>query len=404
MRRERGRVVLMAAALVGLVASGAGAEVTTEKSASILVFPKVIADGTRDTIIQITNTSNSMAHAHCFYVNGALTFPELPAGPLNPPLCTEIDFDIWLTTQQPTYWVVSKGRLENPLDPPCYNPTPQDPDGFYACNEAGIDPGRVPPVVEDFTGELKCIEVDASGAPLPGNHFKGEATIITLDVCNPDTSRCEVTGEACDPTSTADQCDSDDSDAAKYNGIGVLGNENNDADGVLCLGGEPTEECPQGAEYNACPQYWILNHFAEGAPDPVAGDGSSVRTEVTIVPCTENFETQEPETVTIFIERWNEFEQPISASLRMACWESVFLGDINPVAFDFATMGTAFGQTRMRPTSQTRSGFMVVGQEYHTAAPGPRITYTQSGAVNYHIEDERPGPDLITIPAEQLLN
>jgi hypothetical protein len=70
----------MAAALVGLAVGGAQAQVTTEKSASILVFPKVIANGTRDTVIQITNTSNSMVHAHCFYVNGALTFPEFPPG------------------------------------------------------------------------------------------------------------------------------------------------------------------------------------------------------------------------------------------------------------------------------------------------------------------------------------
>ena len=109
MRRQRGLVELMGlAALVGLgLARPVAAAVTTEQSASILVFPKVISDGTRDTIIQITNTSNNMRHAHCFYVNGALTNPSLPVGPLNPPLWTEIDFDIWLTKQQPTHWVVS---------------------------------------------------------------------------------------------------------------------------------------------------------------------------------------------------------------------------------------------------------------------------------------------------------
>ena len=121
MRRQRGLVGLTGlAALVGLglIAKPAVAQrktvVTTEQSASILVFPKVIADGTRDTIIQITNTSNNMRHAHCFYVNGAPTIPGLPPGSLNPPLCTETDFDIWLTRQQPTHWVVSTGRLEQP--------------------------------------------------------------------------------------------------------------------------------------------------------------------------------------------------------------------------------------------------------------------------------------------------
>ncbi|MFN8640742.1 MAG: hypothetical protein U0802_03445 [Candidatus Binatia bacterium] len=86
----------MAAALVVLVVGGAQAQVTTEKSSSILVFPKVISDGTRDTVIQITNTSNSMVHAHCFYVNGALTFPDLPPGPINPPLWIERPISIFI--------------------------------------------------------------------------------------------------------------------------------------------------------------------------------------------------------------------------------------------------------------------------------------------------------------------
>ena len=197
MRRQRGRVGLVAAALVGLAVSGAQAQVTTEKSASILVFPKVIADGTRDTVIQITNTSNSMVHAHCFYVNGALTFPELPPGAINPPLWIETDFDIWLTKQQPTHWVVSKGRLVNAADQPCTNNAASvemssglPSGGFYNCNDAGLDPGRVPPVVDYFTGELKCIEVDPSGAPLSGNHLKGEATTTTFTfAASPPASR-----------------------------------------------------------------------------------------------------------------------------------------------------------------------------------------------------------------------
>ena len=49
------------------------ADVTTEKGASILVFPKVQANSTFDTVIQIANTGNSMLHAHCFYVDASLT-------------------------------------------------------------------------------------------------------------------------------------------------------------------------------------------------------------------------------------------------------------------------------------------------------------------------------------------
>lgn len=379
MRRQRGRVGLMAAALVGVMASGAVADVTTERSASILVFPKVIADGTRDTIIQITNTSNSMVHAHCFYVNGALTFPDQPAGPNNPPLWTEIDFDIWLTKQQPTHWVVSEGRLVDPEDYPCSNAM-----NIFDCNNAGIDPGRVPPVVEDFTGELKCIEVDASGAPLAGNHLKGEATLVATE-----------TSEDLPP-----------GDVAKYNALGILGLETLNDDPVLCLGGEPTEECPLGAEYNACPQTWILNHIADGGEDPVVGGDSEVHTDITVVPCAEDFETQVPESVTIQFDVTDEFETSFSASTTVTCWAELDLGDISNVFSDTRHGGPiqrTFVQTRMRPSRGTNSGFLVVADERHyTGEPGSTDTDASSAAVNLHVEGERPGPDLIVIPADQL--
>ena len=412
MRRQRGRVGLMAAALVGLAVGGAQAQVTTEKSASILVFPKVIANGTADTVIQITNTSNSMVHAHCFYVNGALTFPDLPPGAINPPLWTEVDFDIWLTKQQPTHWVVSQGRLVNAADAPCSNNALAmdaqangifDNGGFYGCNDAGLDPGRVPPVVEYFTGELKCIEVDPSGAPLSGNHLKGEATTTTYNVCDvgnpldPTDNRCtlEVGNTEC-PTVP---CNPEIVDVAKYNALGVIGNENNDGDNVLCLGGEPSDECPNGAEYDACPQFWIANHFAEGAPNPTVENGS-VGTSWTIVPCTQNFETQAPETVTIFIETWNEFEQAFSSFATVTCWDNLHLGEINPVTFGYNALGTAFAQTRLRPSAQTSSGFMMVQSEAYVSDDDDGFIATAD--VNLHVEGERPGPDLITIPPEQV--
>lgn len=372
MRRQQGRVGLMAAALVWLMATGASADVTIEQSASILVFPKVIADGTRDTIIQITNTSNSMVHAHCFYVNGALSDPE---DPFSDPLWVEIDFDIWLTKQQPTHWVVSEGRLEDSDDQSCrLFPTP-----ITECNGAGFDPGRVPPQGPDFTGELKCIEVDASGAPLPGNHLKGEATIITIE-----------TG-----------------DVAKYNGIGVLGLETNDADPILCLGGEePTDECPMGAEYNACPETWILNHAVDGGEDIVLGEGSSIDTSIYVVPCAQNFEEQFPESVIIQFDVIDEFESRFSASTTVTCWAELLLSDISNVfepapPFGIGPHTRNFVQTRMRPSRGTDSGFMVVACETHNPPTGS-LAAPSAAAMNVHIEGQRRGPDLITIPADQV--
>jgi hypothetical protein len=54
-----------------LVAGAARADVTTERPGSILIFPKVVADGTRNTLIQVTNTGPIADQARCFYINGA---------------------------------------------------------------------------------------------------------------------------------------------------------------------------------------------------------------------------------------------------------------------------------------------------------------------------------------------
>jgi len=392
------------AALVGLgvIAKPAVAKVTTEQSASILVFPKVIADGTRDTIIQITNTSNNMRHAHCFYVNGAPTISGVPIGPNNPPLWTEIDFDIWLTKQQPTHWVVSTGRQNNPLDDSCRGAAtnsslncdpatsgqpigPGDPDAD--CCDAGFDPGRVPPVVGDFTGELKCIEVDASGFPIPGNAFKGEATLV-------------------DPPTH---------DVSKYNAIGLKGFDTNNMDTTLCLGGGVNASCPTGAEYEGCPATWILDHPAIGAPDRVVDQQefcssppcSTVSTNLTVVPCTENFETQKPPPVTLQFSVTNEFEQTFSASTTFTCWASFNLDAINPI-FNASSVGGNVLVTKMRSASATPIGVMAVIEETHVQCPGGASQCTSANtlvarnAQNGHTSfQDQAGPDVITIPGGQ---
>lgn len=403
----------MLGAVAVAMASASAAQVTTEKSSSILIFPRVVSNQFSNTVIQITNTSNSMVHAHCFYVNGALTFPDLPPGPFNPPLWTEIDFDIWLTKQQPTHWVVRDGRLVNAADAPCSNQAPNGSDatsngifenGYFACNDAGIDPGRIPPVVEYFTGELKCIEVDQAGAPLSGNHLKGEATVTEFNVCDlgdpldPEDGRCRL--QPSQPCVDDSGCAGPLSSVSKYNALGVLGNENNDGDPVLCLGGEPTEECPNGAEYDACPQFWIANHFAQQAPNPIS-EGGTVSSSWTIVPCTQNFETQAPETVDIFIETTNEFEQSFSSFASVTCWEELALEAINPITFGYPALGTTFAQSRLRATAQTASGFLMVQSEGYTSSAS-QSAVVATADVNLHIEGARATADLITIPADQV--
>ena len=398
MRRQRGLVGLMGlAALVGLgLARPVAAAVTTEQSASILVFPKVISDGTRDTVIQITNTSNNMRHAHCFYVNGALTNPSLPVGPLNPPLWTEIDFDIWLTKQQPTHWVVSTGRLDNPGDATCLHQTPcvtdpskpsQNSGGDQAdCCDAGLDPGHIPPVVPGFTGELKCIEVDQGGFPIPGNALKGEATLEEIAT----------------------------SDVSKYNAIGLQGFDTNNMDNVLCIGGGVTEQCPTGAEYQGCPATWIIDHPATGAPDRVVDQQSfcksppcsNVTTNITVVPCTENFETQKPPPVTLQFKAYNEYEQFFSASTTFSCWGTFDLGSSNPLSnginpiFNAANAGGELLQTFVRAAQGTPIGVMMVIEETHNDTVNTLTARNaQNGVTSFQ---DLAGQDLITIPADQI--
>src|SRR5262245_20486902 len=196
MRTVKWNSFLPCLAVLGvMMTASARADVTTEKGASILIFPKVITSGDFDTVIQITNISNDLVFARCFYVNAQLTIPNVPEHPiLNPPLWLETDFNIRLTRQQPTHWLVSSGRAVNPFDQ-----SKCAPPSLLPCIDRkvlGIDPGALPPVVENFQGELKCIEVDGSGTPLGGNHLKGEATLL-----------------------------SDNGQASKYNAVGILGTD-----------------------------------------------------------------------------------------------------------------------------------------------------------------------------------
>jgi len=279
------------------------AEVSTDVSGSVLVFPKVVWTGVstnptlsqrrqleRDTIIQISNTSNNMVHAHCFYVNAQLIGGQ--------PIWQVTDFAIWLTRQQPTHWVASQGRQVNPGD------------GFGE-DGSGLDPGAIPPVPPGFEGELKCIEVDASGTPFGGNNLKGEELIRSAD-----------------------------GDVSKANALAILANPD-------LAGQDPANELRldnsvlHDGEYNACPNTWLLNHFVDGANDPVVathnpiwcggvdGDECPIRTYLTLVPCSQDFENNVPSSVTVQFAIVNEFENVFSASTTVDCWKTTRLADID---------------------------------------------------------------------------
>jgi hypothetical protein len=339
------RVVAMAwwaASALMLVAAAvrpASAESTTERSSSILIFPKVIYNASRDTVIQISNTSNSMAHAHCFYVNA--TPLCIGSGDCLAGTCSgkceaqwqEVDFDICRPNSSRPLDGEPRRFINN--DEPCDRNT-----GNYDCDSAGLDPGRVPPVSSfPFQGELRCIEVDQSGAPISGNHLKGEATLVTTD-----------------------------GQATKYNAVGLLGEPfTNNGDNILCLGGGVSDDCPSGAEYEGCGARDMLTHFSGGADNPLFGPTSTVETEVTLVPCRADYETQQATKVTVQFLVFNEFENRFSTSTQIECWRS-FVLSISRMS------RCARDQHALRPDADgRRMSFGLRGRRrYHTVAVASR--------------------------------
>jgi hypothetical protein len=288
-RRARAGRILGAVALAVMMTAGiARADVTTERPGSILLLPKIVADGTRDTLIEVTNTSNTLVTAHCYYVNGAPANPALPPGPTNPPLWQELDFFLFLTRQQPTQWLASEGRDVNPFD-----------------SEPGFDPGLIPPVGDDFQGELVCVQTDGSAAPVGGNALIGAATLLGPDA-----------------------------DSSKYNAIAVQGLDV-DSDQTLSL---------DDVEYSACPTVLATTHFAQGVEDPFLGPGSEVVSHLTLVPCTHDFENQVPAQVGLVVFSFDEFEDRLSGNINFVCRFDADLDDSLQISGNpFAPTGGIFG-------------------------------------------------------------
>ena len=129
----------------------------------------------------------------------------------------------------------------------------------------------------------------------------------------------------------------------------------NDGNDILCLGGaEPTEECPI-AEYEGCPNVLILNHLFDNLDPPV---GESVRTRLTVVPCSEDFLNQALVKTTLQFLVFNEFEQRFSASRRFDCLFSTILSDIDtrlgPDDDQFSIFNAVVQGTYVRPDPHPR--------------------------------------------------
>jgi hypothetical protein len=128
-----------------------------------------------------------------------------------------------------------------------------------------------------------------------------------------------------------------DGDVSKHNAIAILANPD-------LAGGDPADELRldnspnNDGEYNACPNTTLLDHFVDGANDPVietlnsvwcSDDECPVRTYLTLVPCSQDFENADPTSVTVQFAIVNEFEEVFSASTTVNCWATFRLADVD---------------------------------------------------------------------------
>lgn len=279
------------------VAGSAGAQVTTEHPASVLLYPKIVADTSGDSIVQIASLAQNRVYAFCTYVDGTSW--------------QATSFDLTLDAHQPLQWTAARGR---------------------AATSAG-DPNDVPAAPANFRGELLCVQVDGAGAPFGGNQLVGEATIAAL-------ASGDVDG---------------------YAAIGLNGGALNDGDDVLCVGGESSDACILGAEYDPCPAAWIVSHPSEGAADSQLGANGSLATRLTIAPCSQNVRDRQPATVDVLFLVTNEFEERFTGGVSVTCWRDLSLAEVGNNLFQRGTLGSDAVQTRLSP-GDTSGAFVLVAE------------------------------------------
>ena len=365
----------LAVATGGMVAP-ASADVSSTNPAAIVIYPKLVADSATntDTVLQLTNVSSQPANVRCFYVNAnghcsnnptqicdpnraAAGSNACPTGGVCIPGWIETDFRFRLTPNQPIKWRVSEGLADFP------RANQPGPGGQFTLQSS------IPPASEDpFLGELKCVLVGDDELPIDANWLEGKATIVS---------------EAC-PL-----------DIAGYTAIGIQAIPGaNNRDNTLVL----------GTEYNGCPNILSLDHFFDGATDPASG--SEVTTDVTFVPCSQDFNLQLPKSLVVQFLVYNEFEQRFSTSRTIDCLTNIALTDIDTRLGEFgdlqsifhvAVQGTLTGQTLARGVNDSSDDapggetMLMVAQRFHDAA--------WSSAYVAHQRGVRAEPDLIILPA-----
>jgi hypothetical protein len=331
---------LAAIPLFVLVAATLGprapAQVTTDRGASILVFPKVAADSSGDTVLQLANLSDNDIEAYCAYVDSSSGSWQT------------LGFSIAVGPQRPLHWTAASGRMagagENSLD--------------------------IPAAPAAFRGELLCVQVDGSGAALSGNDLAGQATLIDL-----------ASG-----------------DVAAYTAAGLRGSGLNDGDDFLCIGGQPSDNCIVGAEYDPCPGEWILSLPADGTEDAQLGAGSGLSTRLAVAPCSQNLRDATPTTIEIQISVFNELAERFTGRASVTCWADLSLAEVGGQIFTRGMLGTDYAEARLQPDTGS-GGFMLVAQTTRTT--GGAAPVASSVALVPHHTGSADASDAIVLPTSR---
>jgi hypothetical protein len=304
------------AVCVGAIPTRGTGQVTTDRGASILIFPRISADDAADTIVQVMNLSDNRIAASCAYVVGASSTWQA------------LSFSVPLGPQRSLYWSAARGRSDT----------------------LGEDTIDIPAAPQGFRGELLCVQVDGAGDPFSGNELAGQATLTALS----------------------------SGDTAAYAAAGLRGSGLNDGDGFLCLGNEPTDNCFFG-EYDACPAEWLVSLPADGATDPQLGEGSALSTRVAVAPCSQNLRDGEPGSVDIDLTVFNELAQRFSGQTSVSCWADLALADLGGPIFTRGMLGTDHAQARFAPAAAS-GGFILSVQTQRAAgdasAPASSVAMT----------------------------
>lgn len=417
--------------------------------------------GPVDTLIRVSNTSDRPITMWCFLVNanghcsssGEICNPYVRAADSGCSVldhCVadwqESDFVVHITARQPVAWLASRGAAfcEQSPDPnlPCL---PLSEQGRPGPNGQTNDGSLILPVPEDpFIGEMKCIAVNDVDnlVPVERNDLKGEVEIVRsredfIDVAaynaigipaitgtNNGDDTLVLGGGICVGGSKAQSPCADDSQCV--GGLCAAGvctggpNAESPCAGDaacapggrcsagVCLGGSAAQApcsddsaCPGGAcalrkEYSACPNILILDHFFDGATDPVSEE--PITTDLTLVPCSEDFLTQTLTSTTVQFLVFNEFEQRVSTSRAVSCFQEFNISDIqgskDRSIFSAAVQGTLTGQTRLRGVADQH-------QTHGHALLGVAEEFREGGgtaAFNLHFQGRRPQSDFIYLP------